>query len=118
MLNFITQAFAQDAAAVPPAAGPLAGIMNFLPIILIFIVFWVIVIRPQQKKLEEQQKMIKALQRGDRIVTSGGIHGKIVKLEGDEHLIVEIADGVEVKIGRSHVNALEAKPEPVSAEKK
>jgi len=114
---FITAAMAQDAGAAPPDATP-SALMNYLPFILIFGVFYVLVIRPQQKKLSEQEKMIKALQRGDRIVTTGGIHGKISKIEGDEHLMVEIADGVHVKVARTHVQGLEAKPQPVGAETK
>ena len=70
---------------------------------------------PQTRKLKEQNKMIKALTRGDRIVTAGGIHGKITKLEGDDTLVVEIANGVEIKVVRSTVNALAAKTEPVPA---
>src|ERR1700690_319445 len=108
---FIASAWAQDAAA--PAAAP-GGInssmlMNFLPLVLIFGVFYVLIIRPQQKKIDEQQKMIKALRKGDRVITSGGIHGKIVKLEGDDVLIIEIAEGVQIKIGRSFVQGLAAK---------
>jgi len=90
--------------------------MNYLPFILIFGVFYFIVIRPQQKKLDEQAKMIKALQRGDRIITNSGIHGKISKVEGDDHLMVEIADGVHVKMERSHVQALAAKTQPIPSD--
>ena len=94
---------------LPPA------LMGYLPFILIFAIFYFLVIRPQQKKLDEQNKMIKALQRGDRIVTSSGIHGKITKLEGDEQIMVEIADGVQIKMDRSNVQGLEAKTQPVIA---
>jgi len=110
---FVSTALAQTAApTLPPGGSNTSVLMNFLPLVLIFGVFYVLVIRPQQKKMEEQTRMVKALQRGDRIVTSGGIHGKITRLDGDEHLMVEIADGVEVKIVRSHVSALAAKPTP------
>jgi preprotein translocase subunit YajC len=109
---FVSAALAQDAA---PAAvgGPPAALMGYVPFIMIFGVFYFLVIRPQQKKYEEQNKMIKALQRGDRIVFSGGIHGKIAKLEGDDLLMVEIADGVQIKLDRSNVQGLEAKTQPV-----
>jgi preprotein translocase subunit YajC len=109
---FVSAAFAQD--AVPPPADPMAGLMNYVPFVLIFAVFYFLVIRPQQKKLTEQEKMIKALQRGDRVVTSGGIHGKITKLDGDDILMLEIADGVNIKIDRNSVQGLEAKPTPVT----
>ena len=93
------------------APGGLAGgLMNYLPFILIFGVFYFLVIRPQQKKLQDQEKMIKALQRGDRVITSGGIHGKITKLDGDTQLTLEIANGVEIKIERGHVQGLEPAP--------
>jgi preprotein translocase subunit YajC len=112
----IPSALAQDAAAAPPPApaGPIA-LMQYLPFVLIFGVFYILVIRPQQKKLDEQSKMVKALQRGDRIVTNSGIHGKISKIESDTIVMVEIADGISVKMDRSAVQGLEAKTEPVAA---
>ena len=107
---FIGTAWAQTA-ATPSASGsgsPMASLTNFLPLILIFAVFYMLIIRPQQKKLDEQSKMIKALQRGDRVITSGGIFGKITKLE-DETLTLEIADNVNIKILRAQVQGLAAK---------
>ncbi len=113
-------AFADTVAATAPvsdAAATGAGggtqFMNLVPLVLIFAVFYLLVIRPQQKKMAEQDKMVKALQRGDRIITSGGIHGKIIRLEGDDLIMVEIADGVQVKMLRSHVQSLAAKTQPV-----
>ena len=111
---FISSALAQtDAPVSPPGGSNTSVLMNFLPLILIFGVFYVLVIRPQQKKMDEQTKMVKALQRGDRVVTTGGIYGKITKVDGEENLFIEIADGVEVKIVRSHVQGLAAKTQPV-----
>ncbi|MDE1900322.1 MAG: preprotein translocase subunit YajC [Alphaproteobacteria bacterium] len=109
----IAPAFAQDAADAAPS-NPNATLMQYVPFALILLVFYFIVIRPQQKKITEQEKMIKALQRGDRIVTNAGIHGKIVRLEGDDHVILEIADGVQIKMEKSHVNGLAAKTEPAA----
>jgi len=115
---FVGTAFAQaDASPIAPPGG--AGgsmMMSFLPLLLIFGVFYILLIRPQQKKLDEQTKMIKALQHGDRVVTAGGIHGKIVKLEGDDTLVVEIADGVQVKVVRNTVGSLIAKTEPAKTD--
>jgi preprotein translocase subunit YajC len=107
---FIGTALAQTAApAVGADAGmTLASISNFLPLILIFVVFYVLIIRPQQKKMDEQNKMIAALKRGDRVITSGGIYGKITKLD-DDTLTIEIADGVNIKMVRAQVQALAAK---------
>jgi preprotein translocase subunit YajC len=110
---FVGQAWAQSPAA--PGGSASSTLMNFLPLLLIFLVFYVLIIRPQQKKMEAQEKMIKALQRGDRVVTSGGIHGKISKFDGDDIIILEIADGVQIKIGRSHVGSLAAKTQPITA---
>jgi len=105
------------AQAAAPAAATGGGStpfgMGLLPFALIFLVFYVLLIRPQQKRLDEQSKMIKALTRGDRIITAGGVHGKIVKFDGDENLIVEIADGVQIKVVRNTVSTLAAKTEPV-----
>src|ERR1700722_5702035 len=111
---FVNSAFAQTAGAAPDAPGgsPSSISMSFVPLLLIMGVFYVLLIRPQQKKLDDQNKTIKALKRGDRIITAGGIHGKIIKLEGDDQLIVEIAEGVQVKVVRSTISALAAKTEP------
>ena len=112
---FVAQAFADDAAPVAGAPeGLSAGMMNYLPFILIFAVFYFLVIRPQQTKLAEQEKMIKALQRGDRVVTSGGLHGKISEV-ADKHVMLEIANDVHVKVLRDAVQAIESKPMPVAS---
>ncbi len=121
MLNpfdfIISSAFAQESVPAPQSGTDV--LMNYLPFILIFLVFYVLVIRPQQKRLSEQDKMVRALKRGDRIVTSSGIHGKVAKIdEKDDFLMLEIAEGVQVKIDRSNVSSLEAKTEPVPAESK
>ncbi len=112
----ITSAMAQtpQAPVTLPGGSGTSTLMNFLPLFLIFGVFYFLLIRPQQKKLEEQNKMLQALKRGDRIITAGGVHGKIVKLDGDDALIVEIADGVQIKVVRSTVSNLAAKTEPAT----
>ena len=108
---FVSAALAQDAVPASPVDSQ-AAMMNYLPFILIFGVFYFLVIRPQQKKLSDQEKMIKALQRGDRVVTSGGIHGKIAKIEDVGYLMLEIAEGVQIKIDRDNITGLETKPLP------
>ncbi len=112
----ISPAFAQEAVPAPQSGTEV--FMNYVPFILIFLVFYMLVIRPQQKKLVDQEKMVKALQRGDRVVTSGGIHGKVAKVEDNDVLSLEIADGVQIKVDKSSVVSLEAKPQPVSADAK
>ena len=101
----ISTAYAQ-AADAPAAAGGISSLMNFLPLLLIFAVFYFLIIRPQQKRMDEQNKMIKALNRGDQVVTSGGIFGKIVKFEGDDVVGLEVADGLTIRILRSQIGAL------------
>lgn len=125
MLDFtqmlVSVAHAQDAVATGPVsppggtAGGFASLMNFLPLFLIFAVFYMLVIRPQQRQVAQHDTMLKGLRRGDRVVTGGGIVGTVHKLEGDDYLIVEIAENVRVKVKRSTITSLEAKTEPVVA---
>jgi len=93
-------AFAADGAA-QGAAGP-GGLMSFLPLILIFIVFYFLLIRPQQKKAKEHQEFIANLKKGDEVLTSGGLQGKITGLT-ERVATLEIAENVRVKIARSYI---------------
>ncbi len=104
---FISQAFAQTVAA--PAATPdgmfggaLGGIGGMLPLILMFGVLYFVMIRPQMKRQKEHKSMIDALAKGDEVVTSGGVLGKVAKM-GDSFVAVEVASGVEIQIQRSAV---------------
>jgi preprotein translocase subunit YajC len=108
---FVTPAFAQGAAA--PGAG--AAFAQFLPIILIFVIFYFLLIRPQQKKMKDHRAMIEALRRGDQIVTSGGIVGKVSKVQEDGMVEVEIAEGVKVKVVRHTITQVLNKTEPAAA---
>ncbi|WP_028455468.1 preprotein translocase subunit YajC [Chitinilyticum litopenaei] len=83
------------------AASPEAGFMSFLPMIVIFVLFWLLMIRPQQKKAKEHQKMLEELQKGDEVVV-GGTVAKIVKLN-DKFVTVEVADGVEMLVQRGAI---------------
>ncbi|MDD4616682.1 MAG: preprotein translocase subunit YajC [Alphaproteobacteria bacterium] len=105
---FISAAFAQEAAPAGEASSPVMSMI--VPYVLIFLVFYFLVIRPNQKRLAEQDKMVKSLQKGDRVVTSGGIHGKVAKVE-DKQLMLEIAEGVQIKIDIESISSLEPKPE-------
>ena len=98
------------------AAGGFGGfdVMSILPLVLIFGVFYFFLIRPQQKKSQEQKNLLSALRRGDRIVTNGGLIGTIHKVVNDQELQVEIAEGVRVRVVRSMVASLLSKTEPVS----
>ena len=96
---FISTAIAQTTA---PAAGPESSLLNFLPLVAMFVVLYFIMIRPQLKRQKEHKAMIEALAKGDEVVTAGGLLGKVTKL-GDSTLHVELAQGVEVQLQRSAV---------------
>jgi preprotein translocase subunit YajC len=97
----ITPAYAQSA-----PASPFGGdLMAFLPMVAIFVVFYFLLIRPQQKKAKEAKAMLDALQKGDEVVTAGGILGRISKL-GDQYVNVEIAAGTEITVQRGAVSQL------------
>ena len=84
------------------AGGQQGGFGAFIPLILMFVIFYFLLIRPQQKKTKEHRQMIESLKKGDRIVTTGGIHGRITGMS-DTTLTVEIADKVRVKVNRGNV---------------
>jgi len=98
----IAPAYAQNAAAPAPFGSDL---MAFLPMIAIFVVFYFLLIRPQQKKAKEARAMLEALQKGDEIVTAGGVLGKISKI-GEQYLTVEVANGTEIMVQRGAVSQL------------
>ena len=106
----LSSAFAQDAA--PAAAASPDAMLQFLPIILIFVVFYFLLIRPQQKKLKTHKEMLGALRRGDRVVTGGGIIGTITKVVDDNEVLLEIAEGVRVRVQRPMISGVLAKTEP------
>ena len=87
------------------------GIGAFLPLILIFGVFYILLIRPQQKKVKQHREMLNNVKRGNKIITSGGIIGSITKVNDSKELFVEIADGVEIKIAPGMVADLYSIPE-------
>jgi preprotein translocase subunit YajC len=111
---FVSTAFAQGAA--PSAGGPDA-MLQLLPIVLIFVVFYFLLIRPQQKKMKQHKEMLGALRRGDRIATGGGIIGTITKIVDDHEVQVEIADGVRVRVQRPTIAGVLAKTEPAPQQK-
>jgi preprotein translocase subunit YajC len=90
----------------------MAGIEQFIPLILIFAIMYFLLIRPQQKKVKEHQAMVAALRRGDQVVTQGGIIGKVVKVKEDGEIDVEIAEGVKVRVVQSTIATVVSKTEP------
>ncbi|HKZ46245.1 MAG TPA: preprotein translocase subunit YajC [Thermodesulfobacteriota bacterium] len=100
MLNFFTTiALAADEA---PAPGGMGQLMSFAPLVILFVIFYFLLIRPQQKKAKEQKEMLSKLEKGDAVVTSGGIHGTITGVAEDA-VTVEIAEDVRVKVAKEHV---------------
>ena len=98
---FISSAHAQATGAATPGM----DIMTFLPMIAIFVVFYFLLIRPQQKKAKEAKAMLDALQKGDEVVTAGGILGRISKI-GDQYVTVEVANNTEVTVQRGAISQL------------
>jgi preprotein translocase subunit YajC len=89
---------------------------SFLPLVLIFVIFYFLMIRPQQQKAKQHQEMIKNVRRGDTVVTSGGLIGKVTKVIDDDQVEVELADGVRVRQIRQMLTDVRAKGEPVKDE--
>ena len=87
------------------------GIAQFIPLILIFIIFYFFLIRPQQKRVKDHKLMVENLKRGDEIITSGGIIGTIEKIMEDDRIEVNISDNVKVQIIRSTITSLLKKEE-------
>jgi len=96
---FISNAFAQ---AAPAAAGGESSLLSMLPLVLMFVVLYFVMIRPQMKRQKEHKAMIEAIAKGDEVVTSGGLVGKISKV-GESFLSLEVAAGVELQVQRGAV---------------
>jgi preprotein translocase subunit YajC len=106
---FVTPAYAQD-------AGAAGGLISIIPFVLIFVIMYFLLIRPQQKKLKEHQNMVSNLRRGDQIVTQGGVVGKISKVKEDGEVEVEIAEGVRVRVIKQTIASVISKTEPAAKE--
>ena len=111
---FTTPAYAQQAA--PGVFG--GGLEALLPLVLIFVVFYFLLIRPQQKKMKQHKEMLTSIRRGDRVVTGGGILGTVTKVNDENELTLEIADDVRVRVQRGLLSAVISKTEPVKGEAK
>src|ERR1700756_2129825 len=91
------------------------ALIQFLPLVLIFVVFYFLLIRPQQRKAKDQKTMLDALRRGDRVVTGGGIIGTVARVDNPEEVVVDIAENVRVRVVRSTITTVLAKPDPAAA---
>jgi preprotein translocase subunit YajC len=107
---FVTPAFAQAASG----GGEAGFLFSLMPFLLIFVIMYFLVIRPQQKRVKTHRDMITSLRRGDTVVTSGGIIGKVTKVVDDAEIEVQIADNVKVRVARAMVTDVRAKGEPVA----
>jgi preprotein translocase subunit YajC len=108
-----TSAFAQ---ATPPAGGPPSGadmIMQLVPFALIFVIAYFLVIRPQRKKTKQHDDLIKNTRKGDSVITTGGLIGKVTRVVDDAELELEIAPNVKVRVARAMISNVRSKGEPV-----
>jgi len=85
---------------------------QFVPLILIFLIMYFLLIRPQQKKVKEHAAMVAALRRGDQVITQGGVVGKVVKVKDDGELEIEIAEGVKIRVIQNTIATVLSKTEP------
>ena len=109
----ISPAYAQAA-----GDGGAGGMLQLLPLVLIFVVFYFLLIRPQQKKMKAHRSMVDALKRGDKVVTGGGLLGTVTKAPDGGEVQVEIAEGVRVKVMRHTIQEILTKPQPAKAGEK
>jgi preprotein translocase subunit YajC len=108
---FITPAFAQGA-----PAGSSEMMLQMAPFVLIFVIMYFLILRPQQKRAKDHQAMVKAIRKGDMVVTSGGIVGKVTKVIDDNEVEIQIADNVRIRQMRPMITEVRAKGEPVREE--
>jgi preprotein translocase subunit YajC len=109
----VTPAFAQSGLF---GGGSDNVMVQLLPFVLIFVIMYFLILRPQQKRAKDHQQLVKNLRRGDTVITSGGLVGKVTKVVDDEQIEVEVAPGVRVRQVRSMVTGVQAKGEPVKDE--
>jgi preprotein translocase subunit YajC len=98
------------------AGGDGGMLMSLLPFVLIFVIMYFLILRPQQKRVKQHQEMVKNVRRGDTVVTNGGLVGKVTKVIDDDQIEIEIADDVRIRQMRQMVADVRAKGEPVKEE--
>jgi preprotein translocase subunit YajC len=107
---WVTPAFAQSS-----GAGPFGDILSILPMFaILFVIMYFLVMRPQRQQMKRREEMLKAVRRGDTVVTQGGIIGKVTKVVDDNELELQIAEGVRVRAVRGLIAEVRAKAEPVA----
>ena len=110
---FISPAFAQGSLFGGGVGGDGGMLMSLLPFVLIFVIMYFLILRPQQKRVKTHAEMVKNVRRGDTVVTNGGLIGKITKVIDDDQIEIEIADDVRIRQMRSMIADVRAKGEPV-----
>jgi preprotein translocase subunit YajC len=113
---FITPAFAQGSLFGGGAGGENGMIMSLLPFVLIFVIMYFLILRPQQKRAKQHAEMVKNIRRGDTVITNGGLIGKVTKVVDDEQIEIEVADDVRIRQLRTMLTDVRAKGEPVKDE--
>ena len=111
---FSTAAYAQGAGA---PAGP-GVIGTFAPFVLIIVIFWFLILRPQQKKMKEHKEMVNNVKRGDTVVTSGGLIGKVAKVKDETEVEVDFGEGVRIRVVKSTLSDVRVKGEPAKTDAK
>lgn len=106
-----TPAYAQAAGD----AGAAGGLIGIIPFILMFVIFYFLLIRPQQKRMKEHRKMVENLRRGDQVITAGGMMGKVTRVGEEDECEVQIAEGVKVRLVKSTISAVVSKTEPAES---
>jgi preprotein translocase subunit YajC len=112
---FVTPAFAQGS-LFGGAGGEGGMVMSLLPFVLIFVIMYFLILRPQQKRVKSHQEMVKNVRRGDTVITNGGLIGKVTKVIDDDQIEIEIADEVRIRQLRTMLTDVRAKGEPVKDE--
>ena len=113
---FITNAYAQAAGG---STGEVSTLMTFAPFILIFVIMYFLIIRPQRNQMKKRQEMLNAIRRGDTVITEGGLIGRVTKVVGDANgeVEIEIAENTRVRVMRAKILTVEVKGEPVKEQK-
>jgi preprotein translocase subunit YajC len=112
---FISTAFAQGS-LFGGAGGDGGMLMSLLPFVLIFVIMYFLILRPQQKRVKSHAEMVKNMRRGDSVVTNGGLIGKVTKVIDEDQVEIEIADDVRIRQMRAMISEVRAKGEPVKDE--
>jgi len=115
---FISTAYAQTVESGGGGFGAFSGLGSMLPLVAIFVIFYFLLIRPQQKKAKEHKALLASVRRGDRVLTGGGILGVVTKVVDEHHVQVEIAEGVRVKIMKSTIADIPSRTAPAASAKR